>query len=110
MCFIPSLGRRGSKSLPLVAAAKKKKSKKDDNHSFSARPDEATGPFPESILLKEVPFLSRLAQSYCNPLFLGQPLLLKVLSFFVCMNWVLQKKIDEEGDLLPEFADDEESK
>ncbi|CAN7112247.1 unnamed protein product [Brassica rapa subsp. narinosa] len=71
VCFIPSLGRRGSKSLPLVAAAKKKKSKRDDNHSFSARPDEATGPFPESILLKE-------------------------------------KKIDEEGDLLPEFADDEE--
>ncbi|KAJ4886789.1 Translation elongation factor EF1B/ribosomal protein S6 family protein [Raphanus sativus] len=70
--LIPSLARRGSKSLPLlVAAAKKKKSKKDDSHSFSARPDEATGPFPESILLKE-------------------------------------KKIDEEGDLLPEFADDEE--
>lgn len=112
VCFIPSLGRRGSKSLPLVAAAKKKKSKRDDNHSFSARPDEATGPFPESILLKEVPFLSRLAQSYCNPLFLVQvqPLLLKVLSFFVYMNWVLQKKVDEEGDLLPEFADDEESK
>ncbi|CAH8337067.1 unnamed protein product [Eruca vesicaria subsp. sativa] len=67
----PTLGRRGSKPLPLVAAAKKKKSKKDDNHSFSARPDEATGPFPESILLKE-------------------------------------KKIDEEGDLLPDFADAEE--
>ncbi|KAJ0238429.1 RFC3 [Hirschfeldia incana] len=72
VCLTPSLGRRGSKSLPLVAAAaKKKKSKKDDSHSFSARPDEATGPFPESILLKE-------------------------------------KKIDEEGDLLPEFVDDEE--
>ena len=26
------------------------------------------------------------------------------------MNWVLQKKIDEEGHLLPEFVDDEESK
>ncbi|AEE75914.1 putative exoribonuclease II [Arabidopsis thaliana] len=71
VCLNPSLGRRGSKPLPLVAAAKKKKSKKDDNHNFSARPDEATGPFPESILLKE-------------------------------------KKIDEEGDLLPEFADAEE--
>ncbi|ESQ48211.1 hypothetical protein EUTSA_v10021204mg [Eutrema salsugineum] len=71
VCLSLSLGRRGSKSLPLVAAAKKKKSKKDDNHSFSARPDEATGPFPESILLKE-------------------------------------KKIDEEGDLLPDFADAEE--
>ncbi|KAL1214435.1 Protein REGULATOR OF FATTY ACID COMPOSITION 3 [Cardamine amara subsp. amara] len=71
VCLNPSLGRRGSKSLSLVAEAKKKKSKKDDNHSFSARPDEATGPFPESIILKE-------------------------------------KKIDEEGELLPEFADAEE--
>ncbi|CAH2053490.1 unnamed protein product [Thlaspi arvense] len=53
VCLSPSFGRRGSKYLPLVAAAKKKKSKKDDNHSFSARPDEATGPFPESIILKE---------------------------------------------------------
>uniref|UniRef100_A0A0D3CJE2 Uncharacterized protein n=1 Tax=Brassica oleracea var. oleracea TaxID=109376 RepID=A0A0D3CJE2_BRAOL len=52
-CLNPILGRRGSKPLPLIAAAKKKKSKKDDNHSFSARLDEATGPFPESILLKE---------------------------------------------------------
>ncbi|VVA97952.1 unnamed protein product [Arabis nemorensis] len=67
----PSLGRRESKSLPLVATAKKKKSKKDDNHGFSVRSDEATGPFPESILLKE-------------------------------------KKVDAEGDLLPEFADAEE--
>ncbi|KFK39053.1 hypothetical protein AALP_AA3G194600 [Arabis alpina] len=66
------LSRRESKPLPLlVATAKKKKSKKDDNHGFSVRPDEATGPFPESILLKE-------------------------------------KKVDEEGDLLPEFADAEE--
>lgn len=81
VCFIPSLGCRGSKSLPLVAAAKKKKSKKDDNHSFSARPDEATGPFPESILLKEVPFLSQLAHEnngYCCSLFL----VLTVLYFF----------------------------
>ncbi|KAF2558881.1 hypothetical protein F2Q68_00017516, partial [Brassica cretica] len=52
-CLNPILGRRGSKPLPLIAAAKKKKSKKDDNHSFSARLDEPTGPFPESILLKE---------------------------------------------------------
>ncbi|XP_010505096.1 PREDICTED: glutamic acid-rich protein-like [Camelina sativa] len=71
VCLNPNLARRGSKPLSLVAAAKKKKSKKDDNHGFSAKPDEATGPFPESILLKE-------------------------------------KKIDEEGDLLPEFADAEE--
>lgn len=81
--LIPSLARRGSKSLPLlVAAAKKKKSKKDDSHSFSARPDEATGPFPESILLKEVLIsLSQLAHEneedsnwlLCYPLFLVQP-------------------------------------
>lgn len=37
----------------LIAAANKKK-KKDDTHSFVPRPDEATGPFPEAILLKEV--------------------------------------------------------
>ncbi|CAN8270226.1 unnamed protein product [Cochlearia groenlandica] len=71
VCLSPILRRRVSKPPPLVAAAKKKRSKKDDNHSFSAKPDEATGPFPESIILKE-------------------------------------KKIDEEGDLLPDFADAEE--
>ncbi|XP_010487593.1 PREDICTED: uncharacterized protein LOC104765562 [Camelina sativa] len=71
VCLNPNLGRRGSKPLSLVVAAKKKKSKKDDNHGFSAKPEEATGPFPESILLKE-------------------------------------KRMDEEGDLLPEFADAEE--
>ena len=53
VCLNPILGHRGSKPLPLIAAAKKK-SKRDDNHSFSTRLDEATGPFPESILLKEV--------------------------------------------------------
>nr|GMD84677.1 30S ribosomal protein S6-like [Ipomoea batatas] len=35
----------------LTAAANKKK--KADTHSFVPRPDEATGPFPEAILLKE---------------------------------------------------------
>ncbi|CAG7880888.1 unnamed protein product, partial [Brassica rapa] len=39
---------------PRNFVSKKKKSKKYDSHSFSSRPDEATGPFPESILLKEV--------------------------------------------------------
>ncbi|XP_019174711.1 PREDICTED: uncharacterized protein LOC109170181 isoform X2 [Ipomoea nil] len=35
----------------LIVAANKKK--KADTHSFVPRPDEATGPFPEAILLKE---------------------------------------------------------
>ncbi|KAL5700789.1 Subunit of heteropentameric Replication factor C (RF-C) [Ranunculus cassubicifolius] len=35
----------------VIANAKKKN--KDDFHSFVAKPDEATGPFPEAILLKE---------------------------------------------------------
>lgn len=54
-----------------VIAAAKKKNKKEDTHSHVAKPDEATGPFPEAVLLKE-------------------------------------KKVQEDGSLLPEFADDEE--
>ncbi|XP_068663866.1 protein REGULATOR OF FATTY ACID COMPOSITION 3, chloroplastic [Aristolochia californica] len=34
----------------LIAAAKKKKA---DSHSFVSNPDEATGPFPEAVLLKK---------------------------------------------------------
>ncbi|KAL3634662.1 hypothetical protein CASFOL_021716 [Castilleja foliolosa] len=56
----------------IVAAAKKEnKRKKDDNHSFFSRPDEATGPFPERVLLK-------------------------------------LKNVEEDGKLMPEFADVEE--
>ncbi|XP_057471358.1 protein REGULATOR OF FATTY ACID COMPOSITION 3, chloroplastic-like [Actinidia eriantha] len=58
----------------VIAAAKKnnkKHVKKEDTHSFVVRPDEATGPYPEAVLLKE-------------------------------------KKVQEDGRLLPEFADDEE--
>ncbi|KAF8394703.1 hypothetical protein HHK36_020920 [Tetracentron sinense] len=44
-----SLDDRRRKSV--IAEAKKKK--KDDSHSFVAKPDEATGPFPEAVLLRE---------------------------------------------------------
>ncbi|KAJ0980571.1 hypothetical protein J5N97_008826 [Dioscorea zingiberensis] len=37
----------------LVVAGAKKKKNKSDEHSFVARPDEATGPFPEAVLLKK---------------------------------------------------------
>ncbi|OAY62582.1 30S ribosomal protein S6 [Ananas comosus] len=37
-----------------IAAAKKRKEKKPfDSHSFVPKPDEATGPFPEAVLLKK---------------------------------------------------------
>lgn len=50
-----SVGRRKS----VIVGAKKnnnKEKKKNDNHSFVSKPDEATGPFPEAVLLKEVVF------------------------------------------------------
>lgn len=41
-----------------MAAAKKdnkpNKKRKEDRHSFIPKPDEATGPFPEALLLREV--------------------------------------------------------
>ncbi|KVH87912.1 uncharacterized protein LOC112502854 [Cynara cardunculus var. scolymus] len=58
----------------LVMAAKKtnhSNKKKEDRHSFVAKPDETTGLFPESVLLRE-------------------------------------KVVQEDGRLLPEFADAEE--
>ncbi|CAK9187612.1 unnamed protein product [Ilex paraguariensis] len=58
----------------IVVANKDKKNrnkKKDDTHRFVPKPDEATGPFPEAVLLKE-------------------------------------KRVQEDGRLLPEFADAEE--
>ncbi|KAI3459195.1 hypothetical protein Pfo_015858 [Paulownia fortunei] len=77
-CLLPfysqRLRLRGNSAI--VAAAKKEnrninKRKKDDSHSFVPRPDEATGPFPEAVLLKE-------------------------------------RKVEEDGRLMPEFADVEE--
>ncbi|KAL7220867.1 hypothetical protein ACSBR2_013705 [Camellia fascicularis] len=55
----------------VIVAAKKDNKKKVDSHSFVPKSDEATGPFPEAVLLKE-------------------------------------KKVQEDGTLLPEFADVEE--
>ncbi|KAG6406064.1 hypothetical protein SASPL_133661 [Salvia splendens] len=59
----------------LTAATKKenkpKKKRKDDSHSFASKPDEATGPYPEVVLLK-------------------------------------QRSVEEDGRLMPEFADVEE--
>ncbi|KAM1016884.1 hypothetical protein ACFX2I_046437 [Malus domestica] len=48
-----------------------KEKNKEDNHSFASKPDEATGPFPESVLLR-------------------------------------QKKVQEDDNLVLEFADAEE--
>ncbi|EEF43134.1 structural constituent of ribosome, putative [Ricinus communis] len=62
-----SLGLRKS----VIVEAKKTNKKKEDKHSFIPKPDEATGPFPEAVLLKE-------------------------------------KKVQEDGKLLPDFADAEE--
>ncbi|KAG2726822.1 hypothetical protein I3843_01G125900 [Carya illinoinensis] len=37
----------------VIVGAKNSKNKKADGHSFVPKPDEATGPFPEAVLLKE---------------------------------------------------------
>ncbi|XP_054790472.1 protein REGULATOR OF FATTY ACID COMPOSITION 3, chloroplastic-like [Prosopis cineraria] len=63
-----SVGRR--KSVSVIVGASKR-DKKEDSHSFIPKPDEATGFFPEAVLLKE-------------------------------------KKVEEDGKVLPEFADAEE--
>ncbi|CAL5393512.1 unnamed protein product [Camellia sinensis] len=65
----------------VIVAAKKDKKKKVDSHSFVPKSDEATGPFPEAVLLKE-----------------------GVTQF----GSAFQKKVQEDGTLLPEFADVEE--
>ncbi|XP_057799802.1 protein REGULATOR OF FATTY ACID COMPOSITION 3, chloroplastic [Salvia miltiorrhiza] len=53
--FSPKLKLRSNSTV--TAAAKKenkpKKKRKEDSHSFISRPDEATGPFPEAVLLKQ---------------------------------------------------------
>ena len=57
--LFPSLGLRKS----VIVEAKKSnknnnnKKNKQDTHSFVAKPDETTGPYPEAILLKEVIFI-----------------------------------------------------
>ncbi|KAL8484724.1 hypothetical protein ACS0TY_027140 [Phlomoides rotata] len=71
--FSQKLRFRGNPAI--TAAAKKEnkpnKKKKEDSHSFIAKPDEATGPFPEAVLLRE-------------------------------------RKVEEDGRLMPEFEDVEE--
>ena len=44
------------KSASMVVSARKK-DKKEDSHSFVPKPEEATGFFPEAVLLKNVCFL-----------------------------------------------------
>lgn len=68
---IPPFSSLSLRTSVIVAAKKNNNNKKSDNHSFVSKPDEATGPFPEAVLLK-------------------------------------QKKVQEDGRLLPEFADSEE--
>lgn len=47
----------GPRKLVISGAKQRKKNeRKEDSHSFVARPDEATGIFPEAVLLKEVNF------------------------------------------------------
>lgn len=57
--LVPRLGKS------VIVEAKKKKNKVD-KHSFVPRPDEATGPFPEAVLLKEVIFIYALPFIYYN--------------------------------------------
>ncbi|XP_011019409.1 PREDICTED: uncharacterized protein LOC105122164 [Populus euphratica] len=73
--LFPSLGLRKSVIVDAKKSNKNNNNKKNkqDTHSFVAKPDEAIGPFPEAILLKE-------------------------------------KKAQEDGRVLPEFADAEEEK
>ncbi|GAB4850776.1 hypothetical protein Ancab_030075 [Ancistrocladus abbreviatus] len=68
--FIRSKSRSRNDSV-VVRAGKNNNKKKIDSHSFVPRPDEATGPFPEALLLKE-------------------------------------KKVQEDGRVLPDFADSDE--
>lgn len=73
-CFLPSFPQKSrprTNSSVRAAARKNNRTKREDSHSIVPRADEATGPFPEAVLLKE-------------------------------------RKLEEDGMLLPEFADEEE--
>lgn len=50
-----SVHTKPRKSLSLIVNARKK-DKKEDTHNFVPKPDEVTGFFPESVLLKKVTF------------------------------------------------------
>ncbi|KAM3324120.1 hypothetical protein P3S67_005271 [Capsicum chacoense] len=69
--FLYFSNKKNLRTSVVASASKKKKKKKSDSHSFVPKPDEATGPFPEAVLLRE-------------------------------------RKVQEGGRLLPEFADVEE--
>ncbi|KAM3265081.1 hypothetical protein P3L10_002075 [Capsicum annuum] len=71
--FLYFSNKKNLRTSVVASASKKKKKKKSDSHSFVPKPDEATGPFPEAVLLRE-------------------------------------RKVQEDGRLLPEFADVEEGK
>ncbi|WMV09525.1 hypothetical protein MTR67_002910 [Solanum verrucosum] len=62
---------KNNRTPSVIVSASNKKKKKSDSHSFIPKPDEATGPFPEAVLLRE-------------------------------------RKVQEDGRLVPEFADAEE--
>ncbi|KAK3018616.1 hypothetical protein RJ639_004948 [Escallonia herrerae] len=89
---------------PVTAAAKKKngKDKKADSHSFVSKPDEATGPFPEAVLLKQSlnrsSFVALTSTDIVDSGPVGSPGFLPSIL----------KKVQEDGRLQPEFADAEE--
>ena len=53
LCVAQSQSQSQRRSVMVRA---KKKKDKQDSHSFVPKPDEATGPFPEAVLLKPVLF------------------------------------------------------
>lgn len=69
-----SVQNKPRKSFSFIMNARKK----EDNHSFVPKPDEITGFFPESVLLKKVVFF------YSYPLFF---LLFILVYFFGSFNW-----------------------
>lgn len=54
LAFFPQKLSLSLRKSVIVEVKKKTKKERPDNHSFVPKPDEATGPFPESVLLKEV--------------------------------------------------------
>lgn len=87
--FFLSLGLRKS----VIVEAKKSnknnnnKRNKQDTHSFVAKPDEAIGPFPEAILLKEVIFITPPISLFAYFLFNLFLLFCKVMIGF-CRIWL----------------------
>lgn len=59
-----SVRSRPRKPLSVIVNARKK-DKKEDSHSFAPKPDEVTGFFPESVLLKKVIFFTHTLDLLC---------------------------------------------